>query len=204
MSIRRGETWGAPGPLPDDGVIVRSDAEARRVVEQAMRAGEEPPPLGLLGGDLCTTLGGRGDRARLASDHAARVLVDIGRAVLDDGEPQYFVAHVVARRSWWRGRIVAVMNAAWIGEWNVAPRAHPSDGVFEVIDADLSLGDRWKARARLPLGTHLPHPGIAVHRSCAVVLDLGRPTPIVLDGVDGGNATRLRVDLLADALAVVV
>ncbi len=67
MTIEKGQDWGEVGPLPDDGVVVRSDAEARAVVTAARRANEEVPPLGLLGGDLCRTVGGRGDEARLRS-----------------------------------------------------------------------------------------------------------------------------------------
>ena len=32
MTIKKGEAWGAPAPLPIDGAIVRSDAEAQAVV----------------------------------------------------------------------------------------------------------------------------------------------------------------------------
>ena len=56
--------------MPVDGVVVRSDGEARAVVEAARRAGEPVPALGLLGGDLCRTLGGKGDEARLRSADA--------------------------------------------------------------------------------------------------------------------------------------
>jgi len=35
MTIKRGETWGEPAPLPADGVVVRTDAEARAVVTRA-------------------------------------------------------------------------------------------------------------------------------------------------------------------------
>jgi YegS C-terminal NAD kinase beta sandwich-like domain len=204
VSIRRGEAWGESGPLPAGGIVVSTDAAARHAVEDAMRAGQEPPPIGLLGGDLCTTLGGRGDHTRLGRDDAARLRVDIGHVIADDDHEYWFVAHLVARRSWWRGRIVAVMNAAWIGRWNVAPRAHPGDGLFDVLDADLSLADRLKARPRLALGTHVPHPDIAVRRSNGFDLDLAHPTPVALDGDRVVTATRLRVDVIPDALAVVI
>ena len=145
--------------------MVASDAEARRVVEAARRAGDPVPPLGLLGGDLCRTLGGRGDRARLDGPDAAVLPVDLG-SVLLDGRQHWFVAHLVARRSWWRGRIVAAMNAEFLGDWDVAPRAHPDDGVLDLFDvaASMSLTDRLAARRRLPAGGHLPHPAIAASR----------------------------------------
>ena len=61
-----------------------------------------PHPLGeigLIGGDLCATLGGLGDRARLLTDEAFRAPIDVVRAELD-GRPHWFVAHLVARRRW--------------------------------------------------------------------------------------------------------
>ena len=57
MPIAKGGPYGAPSAFPDDGVVVGSDAEAREVVERARRERRPPPTLGLLGGDLCRTLG---------------------------------------------------------------------------------------------------------------------------------------------------
>jgi hypothetical protein len=203
MTIRKGEPWGAPGALPPDGVVVRSDAEARAVVTAALRADEPVPPLGLLGGDLCRALGGTGDEARLRSPHATIVPVDLG-AVLVDGRLHWFVAHLVARRGWWRGRIVAVMNAQHLGAWDVAPRGHPNDGRLDVLDADLPLGDRWKARARLRAGTHVPHPGIAERHVPALQLELDPGTHVWLDGEDLGSARVLSIRVEPDALRCVV
>lgn len=203
MTVRKGEPWGALGALPDHGVLVHDDAEARAVVEAARRAGEQPPPLGLLGGDLCRTLGGRGDVARVRSPDATRATVDVG-SVLVDGEAHWFVAHLVARRSWWRGRVVAAMNAQWLGRWSVAPRAHPGDGLLDVLDGDLALGQRWKAKARLPTGTHLPHPGVQVERTRAARLDLDPALDIWLDGQRIGRARHLSLQVEPDALEVVV
>lgn len=203
MTVEKGRAWGEHGALPDDGVVVRSDAEARAVVEAARRAGERPPPLGLLGGDLCRTLGGRGDEARMRSDDAIRLPVDLG-AVLVDGRLHWFVAHLVARRSWWRGRMVAVMNAQWLGAWNLAPRAHPNDGRVDVLDADLALGERVKARPRLRLGTHVPHPGIGTKQVDAIQLELRPELVVHLDGVELGPARNLSVRVEPDAVVCVV
>ncbi len=204
MAVRRRTDWGGTGPLPPQGLVVRTDAEASRALHAALVAGEEPPTIGLLGGDLCATLGGRRDGMRLRSPEATRVVVDVVEVRLDAGEPRHAVAHVVLRRSWWRGRVLALMNAAWIGSWNVAPRAHPGDGRLEVLDADLALADRWKARSRLPLGTHVPHPGITVSRTAHTVIELDGPLDVWLDGEKAGRARRIEITVLPDALAVVV
>lgn len=203
MTIVKGEPWGAPGPLPSGGVAVRSDRQARAVLEAARRANEALPPLGLLGGDLCRTVGGRGDADRLRSPEAMSLPADLG-SVLIDGRLHWFVAHLVVRRSWWRGRVVAVMNAQWIGSWDVAPRSHPNDGLLDVFDGDLSLDDRWKARRRLRTGTHVPHPGIAQRRVAALQLELDRPTPVWLDGERVAEARTLSIRLEPDAYTCIV
>jgi hypothetical protein len=203
LPISKGEAWGEPGPLPDDGVVVRSDAEARAVVTEARRAHEPVPPLGLLGGDLCRTLGGTGDEGRLRSEQAVQLPVDLG-AVLVDGRLHWFVAHLVARRSWWHGRVVAAMNAQYLGRWDVAPRGHPNDGRLDVLDADLPFRARLQARARLPHGTHVPHPGIEERHQSAVQLDFPRPMPVYLDGQRQSDARTLSIRVEPDALLCVV
>ena len=203
MTIEKGQAWGRQGAFPADGILVSSDREARAIVEQARRAGDPVPTLGLLGGDLCRTCGGTGDAARIEEGRGMLLPVDLG-AVLIDGKLHWFVAHLVARNGWWRGRVVAAMNAQFLGPWDVAPRSHPNDGRLDVFDGDLSLGDRAKARSRLPLGTHVPHPGILESRVSALQLEFARPTQVWLDGVRVGAATKLSIRTEADAITCVV
>jgi YegS C-terminal NAD kinase beta sandwich-like domain len=205
VTVRRGEAWGEAGGLPPRAVVVASDVEARRVVEAARRAGEAPPPLALAGGDLCRTLGVRGDQGRWERGEAVQVPVDLG-SVLLDGRQFWFVAHLVVRRSWWRGRVVAAMNAQFLGSWDVAPQAHPGDGRLDVVDAaaELSLVDRLKARRRLPAGGHVPHPQIKVTRRPAVQLELAAGTPVWLDGEPEGEARTLSLRLEPGALTCIV
>ena len=203
MTIEKGQAWGQPGPLPRHGVVVRSDKEARHLVTAARRAGEPIPPLGLVGGDLCRTLGGTGDEARLHSPDAMQLPVDLG-AVLIDGRLHWFVAHLVAKRSWWWGRAVVVMNAQYLGRWDLAPKGHPNDGRLDVLDGTLPVGQRLLARARLRSGTHVPHPAIEQRRVTAVQIDLERPTPIRLDGEDVGDARSLSIRIEPDAVLCVV
>lgn len=203
MTVRKGEPWGHPGPLPPDGVVVDSDRAARRAVTEARRAKRPIPTLGLLAGDLARTCGATGRENRLHGPEAQTLPVDLGE-VLVDGSLHFFVAHLVARRSWWRGPVVAAMNAQFLGEWDVAPRSHPGDGRIDLLQADLPLGDRLKARSRLPSGTHVPHPGIGERRVKAVQLDLPPRTSVWLDGERVGEARALSIRVAPDALRVVV
>lgn len=202
MTIERGQPWGEPGTLPGDGIVVRSDGEARDIVTEARRHGRPIPPLGLLGGDLCQTMGGRGDHERLRHGGGIRVPIDLGIAVVD-GQEHCFVAHLVARRSWWWGRIFAAMNAQWLGRWNVATAGHPNDGRLDIFDVSprMTMPDRRKARRRLPTGLHVPHPDITVKRSPRpVTVTFDRPLRVWLDGERIGRATTVTVQVEPDAL----
>ncbi len=203
MTIERGTEWGHAGSLPDGAPTITSDAELGALVNRHRRSGEPLPTVGLLGGDLCRTVGGRGDTDRLHSDRARILPVDVG-SVLIDGRLHWFVAHLVARRSWWRGPIWAACNAQWIGSWDVAPRAHPGDGRLDILDVRLSLGDRLAARRRLPTGTHVPHPDIAQQRAKAIQVSFDRPRTVYLDATAVGSAKQLSVRVEPDALTVVV
>jgi hypothetical protein len=205
MTIVRGAPWGENGPLPGDGIVVADVAAASAAVDAARHAGRALPPIGFVGGDVCRTLGGRGDPARLHTPDATRATIDLLAVQLDDGPERAAVAHVVARgRTWLRGPLVLAMNAAWLGRWNVAPRAHPNDGLVDVVRADPSTGDRLKARRRLPLGTHVPHPAIRIERTAATVIELGRSTGVWIDGRRAGTARRLTLRVQPDALRVTV
>lgn len=203
MTIRKGESWGHAAPLPTGGAIVHTDAEARAVVSRARRSGAPVPTLGLLGGDLCRTLGGPGDERRLWSDDAMTFPCDLGVAEVD-GERHWFVAHAIARRSWWQGRAVAAMNAQWLGSWDLGPRSHPNDGLLDITDGSMPMGDRLKARRRLPTGTHLPHPALTVTRTARADLVLEPSLDVWLDGERIGRCGHLVLSIEPDALRIVV
>jgi hypothetical protein len=202
MPIEKGEEWGRHALLPADGVVVHSDAAARAIVEQARRDKAPLPPIGLAGGDLCRTLGGTGDERRLRSEAAMAFDVDLGSALVD-GRLVFFLAHLVARARTWT-RAVAAMNAEFLGAWDVAPRAHPGDGLLDVIDADLVLSDLLPIRARLRTGTHLPHPRIRVRRTGAAQFDLPRRLAVRVDGVALGTAHTLSIRVEPAAVTVYV
>ena len=207
MTIEKGQPWGTPAhdlalPAP---VAVGTDAEANEVVEQARRANAAVPPLVLLGGDLARTVGGTGQGDHARGPDAIALPCDLG-SVLLDGRQFWFVAHLVARRSWWRGRIFVAMNAQFWGRYDVAPRGHPNDGVVELLDVAPSFGilDRLRARRRLPTGTHLPHPGITVRRVRAQQETFAPPLVVWLDGVRVGKVRSLSLRVEPDALIVIV
>lgn len=203
MPIDRGSDWGRFGGLPEDGPVARSDAELRRHVESARRDGVGPSAIGLTAGDLARTLGVSGDERRIRSPDGAQLPVDIVR-IEAEGATYWCVAHAVARRRWWRGRVVAIMNASHHGAWNPAPRAHPGDGRADIIDARVPWGDRRQARRRLPSGTHVPHPRITIARHQSGEIELDRPCMLWLDGERIGRVSRFRYEVEPASVTVVV
>ena len=114
-------------------------------------------PLAVAAGDLHRTLGRRSPTGDDDATRAARRC----SASSPTASSSVAVAHVVARRSWWRGPIVGVFNCEYLGRWDVAPRGHPNDGRVDVIDVDATMSMRAAGTglAASPVGHPRPAPG---------------------------------------------
>jgi hypothetical protein len=201
MTIRPGAPWGREVPRPVDLVIADSDAALVRAL-----AVPDGPPVAAGSGDLARTLGVRSLEHRRTVNEFP---IDLLRVRLDDAEPHMACAHVVMRSPWtgghwFRGRILVVMNAEFIGEWDVAPRGHPNDGRMEVFDVDASMSVRQRiaARRRLRTGTHVPHPRVGTRSLRTGTWNFARPIEVLVDGRGVGRASRLTVDVEPDAAIV--
>jgi hypothetical protein len=206
MTIKPGQSWGRPVPRPTDLVVVHSDVELATAISQ-----ERGSPIGVGGGDLARTLGVTAFSADTVTTRSTinEYLIDLLEVRLDDEEPIVACAHVVARSPWssghWlRGRILVVMNAEFIGDWDIAPRGHPNDGRVEILDVDASMSarERLAARRRLPTGTHVPHPSITTRSVRTGSWQFERPLDIVVDGRRVDRASTLSIDVLTDAVTV--
>lgn len=197
MTIRKGEPWGATAARPIAYDDVASDAELAARVE-----GGGSGPFRLLGGDLWRTLGGAS-----SGPTVEQVPIDVLRIVAD-GTPMTAVAHAVIKRprraGWWRGPITAVMNVGSVGDWDVAPRAHPNDGRADIVEVAATMGvrARWQARRRMVTGTHVPHPAIRMTQRMAVEFEFDEVMELKLDGRRRGSVRTLRVTVEPDACTV--
>ncbi|MGB3734953.1 MAG: hypothetical protein WA964_08360 [Ilumatobacter sp.] len=198
MTISKGSDWGDVVARPADLRVAASDHDLA-----TMLADGSGQPTAVSAGDVHRTVGGRplDDRDELLS-----LPIDLMRVSLDDAEPVAAVAHVLARSpwragGWWRGEVLAVMNAEFVGDLDVAPRGHPNDGRAESfhVGAQMGLRQRWEVRRRLPSARHLPHPEIAVRPIRSMTWDFDRQRAVVVDGRGVGCARRLTVHVDADA-----
>lgn len=197
MTVKPGVDWGENVPIPAGALELASDAD----VAAAIGRGETRALL-VRGGDLFRTVG-----APLALSSVVRLSIDAVR-VTADGVDATAVGHVVARRpgrfGWWRGPIVCVMNVEHIGRSDVAPRAHPNDGRFDLVSvaARMSVRSRWHAWRRLATGTHVPHPDIATRRGRQESFTFDRPLGLWVDGVRRGTVRSLTVSVVPDAAVI--
>ena len=218
MTITKGVDWGQPGVLPPGAPVAHTDAQARRILlaelggaatpttggESARPPGAKPVVFGLLGGDLCRTVGGTGDRGRLSSEQAMQLPIDVVSVRIDGGEATRFVAHLVARGRGWRGPFLLALNAEWLGRWKAGPRAHPGDGLLDIIHGSLGWRDRLRASRRARFGAHLPHPALHTEAVAEFAFRFARPRRVWLDGEPHGWASRIDLAVQADAAVCVV
>lgn len=217
MTIQRHKPWGTAAPLPIGAPVAHGNASLRRLVLDQREPGISPSPIGVIGGDLWRVAGApSGGRPRLSSSQAQTVPIDLIR-VEADAATTWACVHVIARKSWWVGPVVAAMNVDRFGDWRMAPRAHPNDGRLHVLhtgvpegpeshprsSTSLSFRQRLLARRRLISGAHLPHPDIAVRRVERAEFRFDRPVDLWLDGEHSGEHRHLVVSVEADAATIV-
>ncbi len=197
MGINRSEDWGALGLVPADAWTAASNADLLELLGDL----DSASVVALTGGDLCRTLGGRGRAC--PGGEATLVDVDVGEALVD-GLLHRFVAHLVIRPSRHPGRWWLAANAAHRGPWNIAPRAHPGDGLIDVLEASLSIGDVPAAWRRLRLGVHVPHPNVRQERTTATQVSFGGSARAWVDGRPIGRVDKLSLRVQPGALRVAI
>lgn len=202
MTIEKGADWGSDVERPADLVVAANDAELAALLSRRS-GGEGSVPAAVSAGDVFTTVGARplGDRTRVR-----RLPIDLVHVRLDGGEPLPVVAHLLVRLpwtggGWWRGSVLAVMNAEFVGPYDIAPRGHPNDGRAETFElaSSTTVRQRLAIRRRMRSGTHLPHPAITSRPVRRASWQFDTPRTVIADGVVVGRATSIEIDVEADA-----
>ena len=203
MGITPGKEWGSQDSYPEDLLVINSNQDLWNILESYKRSNETIPVIGLAGGDLWRTLGGTRKNSRLKSKEGQLFTVDIG-SVLLDGHIYWVASHLIARSPLWLGRSWIAANVAHRKRWNIAPRAHPGDGLLDVLDSNLNFSDLLKAKSRMQTGTHVPHPDINYRRGKSEQTNFSQKTDIWLDDVKVVKAKEISVRVEPDALRVML
>ncbi len=200
MTIRRGGDWGRRGTPPEDLPSAQSDHEIGEHLGDGLTA------IRLCGGDMFATLGGSTSGSLTATLELPIDVMQISYKRSRDSELKTRVAssHCVmrarnARGGWFWRNAVAVMNAQYLGKWDVAPRGHPNDGKVEIleVDARMSVRQRMIARSRIKTGTHLPHPAISV-KSVSEFTWSGSALTMWIDGDKIGLVQFVEIQVMKD------
>ncbi len=202
MNIEKGRSWGSLSPLPPEGVIIKTNKELLEKVNDCKRQGIDLPTFGLLGGDLWRTLGGRRAEERLYGGEATTLDIDLGCALLD-GKIFWFCAHMFIG-SKLKGDKIFISTVAHYGKMNPAPKAHPGDGKFDMLEVELSLFQTFKAVKRVSAGTHIPHPGIKYRQVSSEQFSFGKKLSIEIDGKNIGKYSTVSIRIENEALRVVI
>ena len=202
MNIEKGRSWGSLSPLPPEGVFIKTNKELLEKVNDCKRQGIDLPTFGLLGGDLWRTLGGRRAEERLYGGEATTLDIDLGCALLD-GKIFWFCAHMFIG-SKLKGEKIFISNVAHYGKMNPAPKAHPGDGKFDMLEVKLSPFQTFKAVKRVSAGTHIPHPGIKYRQVSSEQFSFGKKLSIGIDGKNIGKFSTVSIRIENEALRVVI
>lgn len=211
MTIEKGAPWGVVSPTPHDVVTADSDEAAARAVARGAK-------FVFLGtGDLLRALGSH-DTAKNSTPRIGEPCLQLPCDILEvslnhDSEVITAVSSVVVgtrlRPRWW------VSAGGFLGALNIAPRAHPNDGLADALEfsSTPSFRQLLAIRRRMRLGDHLPHPLLGMHRAQQVQWhntadprgDTNRHSaPVSIDGKSYGRVRSVRVTVWPDAWTLCV
>lgn len=205
MTIRKGEEWGTR---------IKTPFEIRRLASDAELALLDPLEFGsLLSGDICLALGSPKpvqdeEECTLLSIDAMQVSV-----LSQDGTHKTLLASsrievgTFIPKRFGKWRYVCVTNGGIVDRRNLAPRAHPNDGKLDFIsiNASMPLRERLRARKRAALGTHIPHPEIAVRQGSHFTLqNLSSRETLFIEGKRFRDWEEVNVTILPDYWQIVV
>lgn len=94
-----------------------------------------------------------------------------------------------------------VMVSGHLGRFEPAPRAHPGDGLLDVIEVSESMNTRQRmmARRRSRTGSHLPHPDISTTRVRDLRRSFDEQLIVFVDGASVGATRHLDVAVVPAA-----
>ncbi len=190
MNIEKGRDWGRPTERQPGDRRVDSDAALFEVVNE--RADMPFARVALNGGDLWRTLG---SPRRIRDSDRGCIEAEVDVWIVRFGEEtRRFVSHAVLRRRLWRGHSLVAMNSAFLGDANLAPRAHPGDGTLDVLFVSMPWQQRLLARRRARAGTHVPHPDIDMRRMSHLRAESPPRAVLRLDGVAFGTIDSIEIE----------
>jgi len=209
MTIRKGDLWGEPCSAP----IGLPEFATERDLGGNIRTNGTIPEAVLKSGTLNQALGvstATTDRGQI------KVMIDLIKVEYTghDGCDRNDIAVgsvLIGRRSW-LGGLYIVSNCGYLGTREVLSKAHPNDGVMDVLAVRSSMPfmQRLQALRKIRTSSHLPHPDISTKQterfSWPIVGDEARSkgARLVIDGESLGLVKSVRMQVIPDAITLYV
>ncbi len=209
MTIRKGDLWGEPCSAP----IGLPEFATERDLGGNIRTNGTIPEAVLKSGTLNQALGvstATPDRGQI------KVMIDLIKVEYTghDGCERNDIAVgsvLIGRRSW-LGGLYIVSNCGYLGTREVLSKAHPNDGVMDVLAVRSSMPfmQRLQALRKIRTSSHLPHPDISTKQterfSWPIVGDEARSkgARLVIDGESLGLVKSVRMQVIPDAITLYV
>ncbi len=206
MTISKHLEWGRDILKPEDLVICQDDAAASKSLTLLISESKHLPNIAIKSSKLARALGTNG--AQLESKSMRALPFDLIKIDFTNSSNEKVmviaIGYALLRKSWWRGEITAVLNTSFIGDWDCAPRSHPNDGKFDVVNVGSQMRpmQRLIASRRLRLGTHLPHPQISTHQATSLELSSNALPNLFVDGQRFAKVSQISFTLLPDAVTL--
>jgi hypothetical protein len=195
VTIEKGKLWETTTPPSAPTISAESQEELHTITQLLLRTNEKIV-LSLSGpSDLKRTIGA----LEPTSDQITVYFPIDGARIELDEKKVFLTAHAKLQSRFGRDSMF-VMNAQWLGDANLGPRAHPNDGKLDVISwENLSLWERRKIRARFPTGSFLPHPSVTSMRMSNFSTEFKKARSVQIDGVDYGHTHHFSFEVIPDA-----
>jgi len=209
MTIRKGDLWGEPCSAP----IGLPEFATERDLGGNIGTNGTIPEAVLKSGTLNQALGvstATPDRGQI------KVMIDLIKVEYTghDGCDRNDIAVgsvLIGRRSW-LGGLYIVSNCGYLGTREVLSKAHPNDGVMDVLAVRSSMPfmQRLQALRKIRTSSHLPHPDISTKQterfSWPIVGDEARSkgARLVIDGESLGLVKSVRMQVIPDAITLYV
>ena len=159
--------------------------------------------IGLQGGDLHESLGGRGVGEREGDEGTVGLKVDLGQLVI--GKSNYLFASYCKiskpLKPWYT---IWVVNSPIIDHRRISPKSHPADGLLDIVEFSLSFRQSLKAYKRAKSGDHLPHPQIKTSKKRTYMINARGKRKIIIDGKKIAYGKEISLSVIPHAIAVIL
>jgi len=219
MTIRKNEDFGRSIRHPTNLIELQDDREiARRYTQNSIEidvdvnVNEVEHNFTVTRGSIAQALGIDHKRIKIAESNAndmTQVSIDLIKIEFRTARNRstnnimFAAGSVVFQRTSLRSAFLIVSNSGIVKGRDIFPRAHPNDGVLDVliIDSEISLRQRLIAWHKSKIGVHLPHPQLHVSRDTQYEWE-GSPTRMIVDGATFHKVDWARLSVIKDAFAI--